>query len=135
MPARSDTAVTRELLDERTCRIMAVINAGKELEITRHDAIDAKLEVSHQVLQERLHALNELRGNVITKGEYAAQHESLAVEFHAAVRLFQSEISGLKEWKAEQGGKASMTAVYFAYAIGAIGLIISIVTAVHDLMR
>ena len=116
--------VTRELLDERTCRLMAVIGAAKELEVARHEAIDARLGASKEVLDHRLHLLNELRGDVITKTEYLAQHDSLAKEFHAAVDVFSAQIASLKEWKAEQGGKASQTAVVGAYVIAIIGWII-----------
>jgi len=59
-------------------------------------------------------------GLMLTRPEYNAQHDALASEFHSAVKLFQAEIAGLKEWKAEQGGKASTAAVLGAYAV-AIG--------------
>ena len=59
--------VTRDLLDERTCRIMHIISSAKELELERHAAIDAKLQAANTVLNERLFHLNELRGDVVTK--------------------------------------------------------------------
>jgi hypothetical protein len=103
---------------------MAVIGSAKELEITRHEAIDAKLHAAKEVLDHRLEALNALREDVITKTEYRAQHDALAQEFHAAVDLFAAQIGSLKEWKAEQGGKASQTAVVGAYVIAALGWVI-----------
>ena len=124
-PRRSPSdVVTRELLDERTCRLMTVLSAAKELEITRHEAIDAKLQAAKEVLDHRLEALNALREDVITKTEYRAQHDALAQEFHAAVDVFAAQIASLKEWKAEQGGKASQTAVVGAYVIAALGWVI-----------
>jgi hypothetical protein len=123
-PRKPTDVVTRELLDERTCRLMAVIGAAKELEVERHAAIDAKLQAASTVLNERLYHLNELRGDVVTKKEYTAHHESLAKEFHAAVDLFAAQIASRKEWKAEQGGKASQTAVVGAYVIAVLGWII-----------
>ena len=82
---------------------------------------------------------------LMTRPEHKAQHDSLASEFHAAVTLFQSEIAGLKEWKAElvsqlvqlreigplkdwrneQRGKASINAVIGAYVIAIAGWLIS----------
>jgi hypothetical protein len=64
-------------------------------------------------------------GLLLTRPEYNAQHDALAGEFHGAVKLFQAEISGLKEWRAEQGGKASQTAVVGAYIIAIAGWLIS----------
>jgi hypothetical protein len=116
--------VTRDLLDERTCRLMHIIGSAKELEVERHAAIDAKLQAASTVLNERLYHLNELRGDVVTKKEYTAHHESLAKEFHAAVDMFQSQIAALKEWKAEQSGKASQSSVFGAYIVGVVGWII-----------
>jgi hypothetical protein len=116
--------VTRDLLDERTCRIMHIIGSAKELEVERHAAIDAKLSAASMVLEERLHHLNELRGDVITKKEYTAQHDGLAKEFHNAVDMFQSQIAALKEWKAEQRGKASQSSVLGAYIVGVVGWIV-----------
>ena len=123
-PRKPTDVVTRELLDERTCRLMAVINASKELELERHVAIDAKLGAAKEVLDHRLETLNALREDVITKTEYRAQHDALAQEFHAAVDSFAAQIASLKEWKAEQGGKASQTAVVGAYVIAVLGWII-----------
>ena len=128
-PRKPTDVVTRELLDERTCRLTAIMSAAKELEIARHDAIDAKLGAAKEVLDHRLEALNALREDVISKTEYRAQHDALAQEFHAAVDLFAAQIGSLKEWKAEQGGKASQAAVIGAYVIAVMGWVIGPVVA------
>ena len=60
-PRSKNDVVTRELLDERTCRLMAIINAAKELEGERHDAIEAKLVATNESLEYRLAHLNELK--------------------------------------------------------------------------
>ncbi len=132
----SDNVTFRDL-DERTCRLMAIITSAKEADTLRHDAITAQVGAAEKVLGERLHLLNELRGDVITKTEYLAQHNALASEFHGVVKLFQSEISGLKEWKAEQGGKASQTAVIGAYVIAVAGWLIGplIALAIERVMQ
>ena len=125
-----DLVTLRDLVDLEIRRLETMLTAAKELEVSRHEAIDAKLAASHNALQDRLHFLNELRNDVITKTEYSASHESLANEFHGAVKLFQAEISGLKEWKAEQGGKASQTAVVGAYIIATAGWLIGPLVAI-----
>ena len=121
--------VTRELLDERTRRLSEIIASGKELENVRHAAIEAKLLAAKDVLEQRLHLLNNLRSETMTRVEYLAQHEALAVEFHAAVTLFQAEINGLKEWKAELRGsmaeRASVKSVVGAYILAIFGMLAS----------
>jgi hypothetical protein len=79
--------------------------------------------------------LNELRGDVITKTEYLAQHDSLAKEFHAAVDMFQAQIGALKEWKAEQGGKASTVSVFMLGIGMVVGWLIGIAGLVHSFTR
>lgn len=133
--AKTDT-VTREMLDERTCRLMAIINAAKDIEQVRHEAIDAKLSAAKEVLEQRLHLLNDLRGNVVTKNEFAAQHSALIAEFHGEVKTFQTQFSNLNEWRSAQDGKASLSAVYIAYVIGIAGWLIGplIAIAIEKLM-
>jgi hypothetical protein len=118
--ANKADVVTRELLDERSQRIMDVIDAAKQLELARHAAIDAKLHAANEVLEHRLRMLNDLRGNVVSKTEYTAHHQALASELSGTIKVFQAELKILNEWKAEQGGKASTAAVLGAYAV-AIG--------------
>jgi hypothetical protein len=92
---------------------------------------------------------------MLPRPEYAAQHDSLAKEFHAAVDLFQAqigalkewraeiipqltqlnEIASLKDWKAEQRGKASAASV-FVLGIGmVVGWLIGIAGLVHSFTR
>ncbi len=133
--ANHEAIVTlRDLLDERICRVMAVITANKELEVSRHEAIDAKLKAAEEVLEARLILLNELRGDVLMKPEYTAQHEKLTGEFNNMTKLFQADISHLKEWRANQEGKASHGSVMMAGAIAVLGLVLSAVALIHELL-
>jgi hypothetical protein len=122
--------VTRELLDERSQRIMDVIDAAKQLELARHAAIDAKLQASNEVLEHRLRMLNDLRGNVVSKTEYTVHHQALAAELSGTIKVFQAELKILNEWKAEQGGKASTTAVMGAYVLALVGWLIGPMIAI-----
>ena len=134
-PRKPSDVVTREILDERTCRLMAVLNSAKELELARHEAIEAKLSAANEVLEQRLHYLNELRGNVITKGEYLSQHNSMIAEHHGDVKVLQTQINNLIEWKAEQKGKASMLSVMVVGVGMVIGWAIGIAGLIHSYMR
>jgi hypothetical protein len=138
--------LTREVLDERTNRMMALINASKEVELERHRAIDeriataqtvldARLKTSMEVLETRLHLLNELRGDVITKTEYTAQHSVLAAELRNLEKLHQVDVSNLREWRANQEGKASHTSVVFAGTIAVLSLILSAAALFHEMYR
>ena len=126
----ADIVTLRDLVNAQIERLESLLAAAKELEASRHDAIDAKLAASHDVMETRLEHLNALRSDVITKTEYVAQHESLSKEFHAAVDIFQSQIAALKEWKAEQGGKASTAAVAGAYVLALVGWIVGPIIAI-----
>jgi hypothetical protein len=124
----NDTLVTlRDYIESQFASHLQMHAAAK-------DAVDARLAKSDAVLESRLAMLNELRGDVITKGEYHSGHVALAAELHSEAARFAAEISALKEWRAEQSGKASMAAVYVAYIIGFGGLLMSAVALIHELI-
>ena len=94
---------------------------------------------------------------MITRPEYTSQHDSLAKEFHGAVDMFNTqigvirewkaeiipqllllnEIGPLKDWKSEQKGKASQSAVVGAYVVAVLGWLISplVALAIERAMR
>jgi hypothetical protein len=75
---------------------------------------EKRLVESGKVLDARLAYLNELRGDVVTRGEFKAGHES----------LFR-DVQEIKLWRAELAGKSSRANLY---SLGAIGIaIISVI--------
>ena len=90
----------------------------------------AELEIDR-----RMDALNHLRADMLTKGDFTAQHGLLMGEFRAEASSLRAEVGALKEWKAEQSGKASVTSVYLSYAIALGALLVSISTLAHAVMK
>ena len=74
-------------------------------------------------LENRLLSMNEIREamrdqakDYLTRSEYEAKHDALS-----------REIKVLREWADVNRGKASQNSVIFAYAIGIISLMVSII--------
>ena len=107
----------------------------KEFIEVRLDASQHALELARELMEVRLEGLNHLRNQVLTKAEYDSAHHALAVKHDSDVKMIQASISDLREWKAEQKGKASQTSVYLAYCISILGLIISLVTLWHEVIK
>ena len=126
MASHPDPGVSRELCNERCDKLALLIEAAEKLDVERHAAITAKLEAAAEVLEHRLIGLNELRGDVITKGEYNSKHERILVE-----------IAQLKDTIAVQRGreqgKASVWAVVGAYAVAVVSLIAVVAQLIHSM--
>ena len=71
----------------------------------------------------------------MTKNEFVASHTVLTAEFHAEAAGLRAEVAALKEWKAEQKGKASTTSVIMSTAIAVAGLLVSLLTLLHNLTQ
>lgn len=125
---KCDTLVTlKEHIEARLhAQQLAVDNARALME--------ARLESAEKALEARLDTLNHLRTAVLTRHEFDSAHLALTSEFHGEANTLRSELNMLKEWKAEQSGKASMASVYFAYLLAVAGLAISFATIVHDMI-
>ena len=109
MPGDSEKVTLREYIEQR------------------FDASDKALLLSNQLLEVRLHYLNDLRGMLedytktsITRSEYDAQHQRVV-----------DDIKVLRESKAMLEGKASQLSVNITMAIAIIGIIVSLVTMFH----
>lgn len=120
----AEIVTLRDLLDERTTAFQAAIESSRLLDNERHVAIEAKLKASDRVLEHRLQGLNELRGDVITKGEFKAEIVGVS-----------SEIAALREWKAEQQGKASAMSVIGAYVVAIFSLLLGIAAVIIQTAR
>ena len=124
--AKPDSAdvVTRYLLDERTCRIMAIIAADKELQKTRYDAQQSALSLASAEAEKNYHRLNELRERCVSIAVYEQGH-----------RILDGQVRALEKIQDEQRGKASMGAVYLVAIGTGIGWLIAIAGLVHSFIR
>jgi len=120
----ADIITLRDLMKSEIKRVEDAIVASERLDISRHEAIDAKLQAAENVLEHRLEGLNELRGDVITKGECRAERAPLAVELDI-----------LRQWKAEQRGKASMTSVIGAYILAILSMLVGLVGVILEFVK
>lgn len=125
---KCDTLISlRDYIESRLTSQQMAIDLAKEL-------MEARMTTSDKTLEQRLNGLNHLRSDIITKTEFASAHNALTIEFHAEAAGLRSEIAALKEWKAEQKGKASISSVYIAYVISLISFLLALVQLIHDLM-
>ena len=125
MASRPTLEVTiLDLMEAELCKIRVLIDYVEKIDLERHKAVEAKMQAAEKVLEHRLLGLNELRAGVITKTEYDAKHE-----------VVRSELGAIREWQAEQKGKASQTAVIGAYALSGIGLLIGLLTLIYTIVR
>lgn len=128
-PGKCDTLVSlRDYFEARVTSSQLAIDTARDL-------MEARMERHELELERRLDALNHLRQDMLTKSEFTASHAALTSEFHAEAATLRAEISALKEWKAEQRGKASMTSVYLSYGVAGLGLVISLVTLIYEVMH
>jgi hypothetical protein len=147
---RCDTLVTlRDHMDQRFEDSKEALKIAKEL-------MEARLSSSYTDLERRLHELNRLRENVMTKSEFESQHAALAAEYRSAERALRSEVTNIREWVAKNdgvgaevtilkdwvsrqegitSGKASTSSMYFAVVSGVVGLIIGLVGLIHSLWK
>ena len=91
------------------------------------------LDLARQLMDARLDGLNHLRSQVLTKSEYESAHTALIARHDGDQKVVMAAIADIREWKAEQRGKASMTSVYAAYFLGCLGLVISLVSLWHEI--
>jgi hypothetical protein len=126
---KCDTLVSlKEYIETRMMAQQAAIDMAKEL-------MEARLNRAEVDIDRRLDVLNHLRSDVLSKTEFVSAHAALTSEFHAEAAGLRAEVAGLKEWKAEQRGKASINSVYLSYALALVSLVIALITMVHDLLR
>jgi hypothetical protein len=130
-----DIVTLRDLLEEKCCKILSIIDSSKELEVSRHEAIEAKLQASEAVMEHRLKGLNELRSGVLSKAEFEAKHMTLQAELRAEAVGLRGELQQLKEWRAEQKGKASVASVYGVGLLSIISLLATIIDLVYSIVR
>lgn len=158
---RCDTLVgLRDHMDQRFIDSEKHFNqrfedAKEALKIAK-ELMEARLDGNCTDLERRLHELNRLRENVMSKGEFESQHAALAAEYRSAERALRSEVSTIREWVAKNdgigaevailkdwvsrqdgitSGKASTSSMYFAVTSGVIGLIIGLVGLIHSLWK
>lgn len=158
---RCDTLVgLRDHFDQRfedTCKHFnqRFEDAKEALKIAK-ELMEARLDGSYSDLERRLHDLNRLRENVMSKPEFDSQHAALAAEYRAAERALRAEVGNIKEWVAKNdgigaevailkdwvsrqdgitSGKASMSSMYFAVVSGVVGLITGLVGLIHSLWK
>jgi hypothetical protein len=119
-----------DLLNERDRRMTERWNAQQ----------DALIKATDQ-LEERLDLLNELRGNVLTRTEYDAKHESLSIEIarnrEAIDRLrgdalmvkdhrqYEERVRVLEVWRANLAGRAVALGLMGAVLIATISAVIT----------
>ena len=125
--ARCDTLVTlRDHFDAQCQAHQRATDLAREL-------MEARLARAEVEMERRLDVLNHLRSDVLSKTEFISAHAALTSEFHAEAAGLRAEVAMLKEWKAEQAGKASVSSVYFAYILAIAGVIMSAVTLIYEL--
>ena len=98
---------------------------------TRLDAAERAIVDAKVSMDYRLGLMNEFRGlvndmakNALTRSEYQLHHERVI-----------EDIRSLRESRAELSGKASTKSVFFAGAIAAVGVLLSVISLVHELMQ
>lgn len=124
---KCDTLVSlRDYFESRLESNQVAVDAARDL-------MEARMQRAESEMERRLDVLNHLRQDVLTKNEFTSAHAALTSEFHAEAAGLRAEVAALKEWKAEQRGKASMTSVYLSYGLAGIGLVISLVTLIYEL--
>ena len=130
---RCDTLVS--LRDHFDVQLIAM---ERSLVLAR-ELMDERIKLSHQELERRLHDLNRLREDVMTKTEFTALHSSLTSEFHGEAKGLRAEVAMLKEWVARTDGattgKASASSMYIAITSGVVGFVISLVGLIHSLWK
>ena len=99
------------------------------------ELMESRLERAEVEMERRLDVLNHLRSDMMTKVDFTAQHAGLMGEFRAEAAALRSEVAALKEWKAEQRGKASVTSVYLAYGLSVAGLLVSAITLAYEMVK
>jgi hypothetical protein len=98
---------------------------------TRLDAaeraiVDAKVAMDYRLglMNEFRASLNDMAKNALTRAEYQLHHERVI-----------EDIRSLRESRAELAGKASTKSVLFAGAIATMGVLLSVISLVHELMQ
>ena len=99
------------------------------------ELMEARLQRTEIEMERRLDVLNHIRSDMMTKVDFTAQHAGLMGEFRAEAAALRAEVAALKEWKAEQKGKASVTSVYLAYGLSVAGLLVSAITLAYEMVR
>ena len=99
----------------------------RELADARMFAIEQATRVAKESMEKRLESMNEFRDTLrdqsrtfITRSE----HETLI-----------KEIQSLRESRAELAGKASQSSVHIAWAMGAAGILLSVIGIVEKFLK
>ena len=90
---------------------------------------EKSVDVALKAMEARLTILNELRATV---SDWNALFLTKAV-FDAHVKQITSDIAELKEWRANQTGRASQSSFLVAIAIAILSFIITVVNFVRNL--
>jgi hypothetical protein len=97
---------------------------------SRLDAIRSTMQATDKTVEARLLAMNELReqinaerGHYLPRSEHEAIHKSL-----------DEDIRSLRESRSELAGKASMAQLYATWIFASVGLVISLLSLLKNLM-
>jgi len=97
------------------------------LHVKDYAAHETALELATKNLEIRLDKLNELR-EIVTQRE---THYTTKGEMAIRLERIDEDIRGLRESRAELEGKASMMSVLFAYLLGLVALVMSLIEMFH----
>lgn len=93
----------------------------------RIQSVNEATRIAKDDMDRRLEGMNEFRATLqdqasrfVIRSEYNSAHERLV-----------EDIRSLRESRAEIAGKASMSAVIFAYGIAVMGLVLSVISFFH----
>lgn len=125
--AKCDTLVSlRDYLETRLAAQEQAVAAARVL-------MEARMERAETAMERRLDGLNHLREATVSKAEYISGHSALTAEFHAEAAALRAEVAGLKEWRSEQRGKASIGSMYLSIVLACGSLLVALVTLWHSL--
>ena len=108
-----------------------VIEGHERLNEARFQSVERAVDVASKQMEKRLEGMNEFRDSLKDQTSRFFTRE----EFHGAHNPIIKDIEELKLSRAALEGKASQKSVNVAYAISAIGIVISIVSLAIYLSR
>jgi len=117
-----------QLLAQSIAVLQAELRGGQEAMVLAREVMESKLASTASVLEARLVHLNALREEHSTK---QLEWERKASTFFTKeghemyMKGVEADLRGLREWMAKAEGKASQGQVYWAFAVGVLGLFLA----------
>lgn len=78
------------------------------------------LDIASQGLSKRLEALNDLRGAVVSRGEYEEKHKALTERHDADMEAVWKELNQFQRWRSNVTGRAVALAFLGAILIAVV---------------